>query len=226
MQRCIEYVDASIHPRGRSQRGREVTSIPATPVPPADPPPDTTEETRMPIPAAAPGYRTITPFVIATGADRLGEFLRAVFAAEQLPDAWTTDEDGLLLHAEYRLGDSVLALAERKPDWPPTPSLLQVYVEALEATLRAAEDRGASVVTRPTPFFGATLARFVDPTGGLWWVLQQDPVPSGWSGSEAAREETAERGWTDAESWDVDDASLRYVHDSLVSTMRELAPGS
>jgi PhnB protein len=65
---------------------------------------------------------------------------------------------GLLLQAELVVGNATIMFGERKPGWPFTPSLLQVYVDDVEATLDVARQLGAIVVTEPTAFFGDTFS--------------------------------------------------------------------
>jgi PhnB protein len=87
------------------------------------------------VPAASAGYATVNPFIITQDADGLIDFLKQVFGATERPEARTLDDDGLLLHAELAVGNATVMFAERKPGWPFTPSLLQVYVDDVDATL-------------------------------------------------------------------------------------------
>lgn len=167
----------------------------------------------MSAPRAPEGYKTVNPFVITEKASELIRFLTEVFAAEELPDARTIDHDGLLLHAEVRIGDSIVMLAERKPDWPATPGLLQVYVDDLDAALDAARRLGATVVTEPTEFFGAQLSRFVDPWRNLWWVYRQgEDAPTEWSDESWE----ADAGG-DGEEWA--SPELDYINSTLTTAM-------
>ncbi|WP_221584648.1 glyoxalase/bleomycin resistance/extradiol dioxygenase family protein [Microbacterium sp. G2-8] len=163
---------------------------------------------------------TVNPFIITRDAAALGSFLMEVFDASENAHARTVDTDGLLLHSEYVVGTSTIAVAERKPDWPFTPSLLQVWVADAAAALARAEARGAAVVTRPTEFFGSVLARFTDEWGNLWWLYEEaeqtDSAPGG------------DDDWGEAE-WDADStetweatAELTYINDTLIEAMRHL----
>nr|WP_298125872.1 VOC family protein [uncultured Pseudoxanthomonas sp.] len=147
----------------------------------------------IPVPA---GSNTVNPFLITDRASDLIAFLVDVFGAEEVPEARTQDADGLILHAELRIGDALLTLADRKPDWPFTPALTRVYVADAAATLVHAVQHGAQVVTRPTPFFGDTLARFQDPSGNLWWVQQHDPLAvASWDDGAGPLEDAHGDGW-------------------------------
>lgn len=172
--------------------------------------------------ALAPeGYNTVNPFIISQDALELIRFLREVFGGVEIEEAHTVDDDGLLLHAEVRIAESIVMLADRKPDWPYTPSLLQVYVDDLEATLATARRLGARVVTEPTDFFGSRLSRVLDPWGNLWWIYRHNPdaVQSEAQWSAAA----AEASQADGDEWGGgNDQGLTYIHDTLLATMRNL----
>lgn len=163
------------------------------------------------IPAAPQGYNTVNPFIITNEADEMIKFAKAVFHATDSPDALTYDADGLILHSEIKIGNSVIAIADRKPDWPFTPSLLQVYVDDIDATLTLAKKHGATVVTKPTEFLGTKFARFTDPHNNLWWIYQYLGEPA-WGPND--NEESSE-------SWEPTKEAI-YIHDTLLQAMREL----
>jgi PhnB protein len=81
------------------------------------------------------GYHTVNPWVIPKEASEFIEFLKKVFNAKETEEARTPDSDGLLIHAEVTIGDSTIMIFDSKPDWPATPSFLQVYVQDADATL-------------------------------------------------------------------------------------------
>lgn len=168
----------------------------------------------IPVPA---GSNTVNPFLITDRAGDLIAFLVDVFGAEEVPEARTLDADGLILHAELRIGDALLTLADRKPDWPFTPALTRVYVADAAATLVHAVQRGAHVVTRPTPFFGDTLARFQDPSGNLWWVQQHDPLAvTSWDDGAGTLEDAHGDGWA------YSNPDLDEIHATLMVAMAGL----
>lgn len=158
------------------------------------------------------GYNTINPFVITKDAIKLMEFLKEVFGAKEHKEAYTMDTDGLLLHAELRIGNSTIMIADTKEGWPFTPSLLQIYVEDVEQTLKRAEELGAKIVTQPTDFYGEIFSRFVDLWDNLWWVYQHN--------EEISWEETTNTD--NNETWDTESSELDYIHDTLLETMKRL----
>ncbi|SDK92148.1 Uncharacterized conserved protein PhnB, glyoxalase superfamily [Nocardioides sp. YR527] len=171
----------------------------------------------MSAPAAPEGYATVNPFIITADAVELTRFVIEVFDGEERAEARTIDEDGLLLQAEVRVGTTTIMLAERKPDWPFTPSLLQVYVDDLDAVLERALARGARLVTKPTDFFGTQFARVQDASANLWWIWQHGDVV--WDTQDGESEWAAEG--TD-EGWGGESPELAYIHDTLLEAMTDL----
>ena len=177
----------------------------------------------MPKPAAPEGFATVNPFIITGGAEGLIAFLTEVFDGTEHPDARTVDDDGLLLHAELSIGDTTVMFAERKADWPYMPSLLQVYVDDVEATLATAERLGATIITQPTPFFGDVFSRFLDPWKNLWWVYRHGGDQSWgantdaeWGGDETPADDTPDAGSQIATP------ELDYIHNTLLATIPRL----
>jgi uncharacterized glyoxalase superfamily protein PhnB len=166
----------------------------------------------MGIPAAPEGYRTVNAFVFAKDARSLIEFTRRVFGAQELEEALTVENDGLILHSEVVIGDSIVMIVDTRPGWPESPSFLRVYVNDVEQTLALAEQEGARAVTRPTELFGDMLSRFIDPWGNMWWVYQHLGEVS-WGDSEV--DATA---WSGAAS----DPGLEYIHSTLMEAMSQL----
>lgn len=175
-------------------------------------------------PSLPAGSNTVNPFLITDDAARIIDFLTEVFAAVDVPEARTLDTDGLILHSELRIGDSVITVADRKPDWPFTPGFIQVYVDDVEGTLERATALGGRVVTRPTDFFGDTFSRFSDPSGNLWWVYRHEPQNASW---DTAPADAGSNEWETEDAGSEDWSSftspeLEYIHQSLDTAMSSL----
>jgi len=172
------------------------------------------------VPAAPAGFSTINPFIVTRDAEGLIRFLTDVFDGVEHPDARTVDDDGLLLHAELQIGGTTVMFAERKPDWPFTPALLQVYVDDVEAVLERAAAASAEIITRPTEFFGDVFSRFLDPWRNLWWVYRSGTLDatedSYWGDS------TTDTDWSDntddSAAWEPT-PELTYIHDTLLQAL-------
>lgn len=116
------------------------------------------------------GYSTVSPYLVVDGAEATIRFLKQVFGAVELrrfPDA-----AGRLMHAEVRIDDTVVMLADpAPPDWPPVPSHVHVYVQDVDATYRRALDAGAASVQEPTRKEDEDKRGGVKDAGGTtWWI--------------------------------------------------------
>ncbi|WP_416974589.1 VOC family protein [Streptomyces sp. 4F14] len=115
------------------------------------------------------GYTTVTPWLISRDTVQLIDYLKRAFDAEEL--ACLTGEDGTVHHAEVRIGDSVVMMFDARPEWPPTPGFLRLYVEDADAVHRQAVRAGGTSVTEVTHlFFGDRVGRVRDPLGNLYWI--------------------------------------------------------
>ncbi len=140
-------------------------------------------------PAAAPaqakwkpeGFRSITPYLVAQGADRLIEFMKQAFGAEEL--GIVKRPDGSVLHAEVRIGDSVVELGDGGEAWPGRPAAIHLYVADADATYARAVAAGAATLNPPTDMpYGDREADITDPFGNNWYIgtrQQGGPVPPG-----------------------------------------------
>lgn len=115
------------------------------------------------------GYTTVTPWIIGRDTAGLIAWLERVFDAQEL--ARVELPGGAIGHAEVRIGDAIVMAFDARPEWPPTPAFLRVYVDDGDATHRRAVAAGARSVTEMTTmFWGDRVGRVRDPFGNLWWL--------------------------------------------------------
>jgi PhnB protein len=123
------------------------------------------------------GHHPVTPYLIVKGAARALEFYAKAFGAKE--QFRMAQPDGRIGHAEIRIGESTVMLADEAPEVgarsPATiggsPVLIHLYVEDVDATVARAVAAGATV-TRPVQdqFYGDRNGGLVDPFGHAWWV--------------------------------------------------------
>lgn len=114
-------------------------------------------------------YSSVSPYMIVDGASRTIAFLVAVFGAEELRRFPT--EDGKLLHAEVRIDDTVIMLADATPDWPPVPGHVYVYVPDVDATYQRALAAGATSLQEPVKKEDEDKRGGIKSPGGTtWWI--------------------------------------------------------
>lgn len=116
------------------------------------------------------GYRNVTPYLVNEGVEKVIRFLRQAFgAAEKFPPM--KRPDGTVMHAEMRIGDSMIMMAEATSEYRPMPSCLYLYVEDVDGTYRRALEAGGTAVTEPKDqFYGDRSAGVKDPGGNFWWI--------------------------------------------------------
>ena len=123
----------------------------------------------MPVPYKPQTYNTASPYLIVEGAGATIEFLKRVFGAVELRRF--PDESGRLVHAEVRIEDTVIMLADSAEGWPPVPSYVHVYVPDVDATYRKALEAGAQSVQEPVKKADEDKRGGIkDPGGTTWWI--------------------------------------------------------
>jgi uncharacterized glyoxalase superfamily protein PhnB len=158
-----------------------------------------------------PVYNKVNFFIIIKGgASKFIEFVEEVFDAIENKKSRTPDKDGTLIHAEIQVGNSMILVADSKPDWPFTPAFPQVYVDNAQLILDAAAKNGAEVITEVSEFYGGLdIARFKDPWQNIWWLF--------------AKSEKAEPAKTAGDSntdWHSEKPS--YIYTTIIDAMRQL----
>ena len=115
------------------------------------------------------GYHTVTPSFTCQGAERLMKFLVEAFDARV--ERRLRRADGSVGHAEMRVGDSVVMLAEATPEWPAMPSSIYLYVaDADRVYARALTAGGKSIMEVSDMFYGDRHGGVLDPCGNTWWI--------------------------------------------------------
>jgi PhnB protein len=122
----------------------------------------------MSVPFKPPQYHTVTPYLVVDGAAELIEFMAAVLDGTEvlrLPGA-----DGKVGHAEVKIGDTILMLADASDPGARTSTMLHCYVEDCDATYRRALEHGATSLREPrTEFYGDRMAGVQDGFGNQWY---------------------------------------------------------
>jgi PhnB protein len=114
-------------------------------------------------------YTSVSPYLVVRGADETIAFLTKVFGAVELRRF--SDERGSVVHAEVRIQDTVLMLADGNDSWPPVEAHVHVYVPDVGATYRDALAAGGTSVQEPVKKDDPDRRGGVkDPGGTTWWI--------------------------------------------------------
>ncbi len=131
------------------------------------------------------GYHTVTPYLIIKGAADAIDFYKRAFGAKEL---FRMDHDGKIGHAEIKIGDSPIMLADESPEMghksPQTlggsPISILLYVEDVDALFNQAVAAGGKV-DRPLEdkFYGDRGGSLTDPFGHIWHIAthKEDVTP-------------------------------------------------
>ena len=119
------------------------------------------------------GYSSVSPYLMVTDAQRVIDFLRQAFGATELRRFPLPD--GSVMHAEVRIDDTVIMLADAGGEFPAFPAWLHVYVTDVDDTYRRALEAGGVPVQEPQLKEGDTDRRggVQDPSGNTWWIATQ-----------------------------------------------------
>lgn len=119
------------------------------------------------------GYSTVSPYLVCEGAQAVVDFAVAVFDATLLRRY--DNDDGSIMHAEFKIDDTVIMIGEASEDWPAFSSLLHVYVEDVDETFRKALKAGATEIEEPTEREGDPDRRgsVEDSAGNVWALASQ-----------------------------------------------------
>jgi uncharacterized glyoxalase superfamily protein PhnB len=81
--------------------------------------------------------------------------------------------DGKIMHAEVRIGDSIVMLGDASPEFEPTRSSIYLYVDDVDGTHRSALDAGGTSLREPEDqFYGDRSAGIQDRFGNQWWLAK------------------------------------------------------
>ena len=115
------------------------------------------------------GYNTVSPYLIVDGAERTIQFLEEAFDAVEIRRF--PAPDGRIMHAEVRLDDTVLMLADGNENWLPPKAHVHVYVPDVDDTYARALAAGATSVQEPVKKQDDDKRGGVlDPGGTTWWI--------------------------------------------------------
>jgi PhnB protein len=121
------------------------------------------------------GFHSITPYLVVPGAAQLIDFMKGAFGAEERFRIKRPGGD-TIMHAEVKIGDSMIELAEANPQFPPTPSTLLVRVSDPDAVFgRAVEAGGAPFEPMTDHDYGSRGGTVRDASGNSWHIFAPTP---------------------------------------------------
>jgi PhnB protein len=139
----------------------------------------------MPVKAQPEGYHSLTPYLICKGAAKAIDYYQKAFGAVEL--FRLPGPDGCLGHAEIKIGDSPLMLADEHPQMGylgpeargGTPVSILLYVDDCDAVFkRALAVGGKELKPLQDQFYGDRSGTLTDPFGHVWTVAtHKEDIP-------------------------------------------------
>jgi len=134
------------------------------------------------------GHYTVTPHLILDNAAKTLDWYKNALGAEEVARA--AGPDGKIMHAEIRLGNSLIMVndamggAKGPKALGGSPASLWVYVEDCDSLFKRAVSAGARVAPGPMgqmqdQFWGDRAGTFTDPEGYQWTIAthKEDLTP-------------------------------------------------
>jgi PhnB protein len=121
------------------------------------------------------GYHTITPAIVVRDAGKAIDFYKEAFGAEEVDRM--EGPDGSIMHAEIRIGDSLVMLGEENPMWQTKSPVtlggvhgsLHIYVDDADAAFARAISAGCEArYPLEDAFWGDRYGKVTDPFGHEW----------------------------------------------------------
>jgi PhnB protein len=122
------------------------------------------------------GYHSVTPYLIIKGASDAIEFYKKAFGATEL---FRMDHEGKVGHAEIKIGDSPIMLADENPEMGykspttlgGTPVSIMIYVDDVDTIFKQAlASGGEQQKPLQDQFYGDRSGSLTDPFGHVWHV--------------------------------------------------------
>ncbi|GGY04874.1 GNAT family N-acetyltransferase [Paludibacterium paludis] len=115
------------------------------------------------------GHPPVSPYLIVRDLEGMLGFLETVFRATV--SCRRTAPDGMVFHAEARVGDSVIMMGARPDGAGGEVCSTHVYVPDVDAChARALEARAVSLAAPQDRHYGDRTASVRDPEGHVWWI--------------------------------------------------------
>lgn len=115
------------------------------------------------------GLNNVNAYLHPLRAEPMISFLKRAFGARELAKYATPD--GVVMHAEIQVGDSVVEMGEAHGPYQPNPSMFYLYVTDCDMLYRRALAAGATSISEPTDqYYGDRTAAVKDAFGNQWYI--------------------------------------------------------
>ncbi len=111
----------------------------------------------------------VVPYLVVPDADKEIAFITTVFKAKAVQVF--RDPEGVVRHAEIKIGDAIVMLAQSGVKWPPIAAAIYAYVPDVDAVYERAVKAGVSSPRPPADQpYGDRNCGVTDANGVQWWI--------------------------------------------------------
>lgn len=121
------------------------------------------------------GHHSVTPYMTINNCAKAIEFYKTAFGAVETYRL--NGEDNKVMHAEIKIGDSVLMMSDECPEskgpekFGGSPISVMLYVEKVDDVFKRAVEAGATVIHEvKNEFYGDRMGTLKDPFGHTWSI--------------------------------------------------------
>ncbi len=115
------------------------------------------------------GLHSVNAYLHPLRAEPLIGFLKRAFGAEEI--AKYASPDGVVQHAQVRVGNSVLEMGESHGKYPPMAAMFYLYLPDVDAAFKRAVSAGANPLSQPEDQpYGDRTASVKDAFGITWYL--------------------------------------------------------
>lgn len=115
------------------------------------------------------GYHSITPYLVVQGAAKVLDFAKTAFGAQEI--FRMPGPNGTIGHAEFKVGDSIIMIADANQMYGAMPGMLVLYVPNVDEVYKKALAAGGKSEREPADqFYGDRTAGVIDSGGNRWFI--------------------------------------------------------
>lgn len=123
------------------------------------------------------GLRAVNVYLLPRRADQVIDFMKRGLGGEEV--ARYANPEGRVMHAQVRIGDSVVEMGEAPGPYQPMPTMFYLYVDDCDALYQRALQAGATSLSEPADQpYGDRSASVKDPFDNVWFVATHIEPPS------------------------------------------------
>jgi PhnB protein len=116
-----------------------------------------------------PGAQTLMVYLHPRRAEPVIAFMQRAFGATGIEKY--ASPDGVVRHAQLRIGDATIEMGESEGSYQPMPARFYIYTENVDAAYWKALEAGATSTSEPADQpYGERMAGVKDPFGNTWFI--------------------------------------------------------